>query len=141
MKRVPGGDNLVKDVQCYELFRGIAFRNHAFSFSFNYLSFPILLFTIYFFNIYYFTTYIVIYYFITYVTIYYFAIFSLFIISLFLLLHQFCLEWKVPDIVNSQLYGSMCAMVLHTHNPTNEYSTLTIWGGSFILLSKRREIW
>ena len=25
-----GGDNLVKDVQCYELFGGIALQNHAF---------------------------------------------------------------------------------------------------------------
>ena len=31
-KLVPGGDNLVKDVQCYELFGGIALENHAFSF-------------------------------------------------------------------------------------------------------------
>ena len=30
---VPGGDNHVKDVQCYELFGGIALKNHAFSFS------------------------------------------------------------------------------------------------------------
>ena len=29
---VPGGDNLVKGVQCYELFGGIAHKNHAFSF-------------------------------------------------------------------------------------------------------------
>ena len=28
-----GGDNLVKGVQCYELFGGIALKNHAFSFS------------------------------------------------------------------------------------------------------------
>ena len=28
VKRVPGGDNLVKDVQCYELFGGIALKNH-----------------------------------------------------------------------------------------------------------------
>ena len=34
MKRVPGGDNFVKDVQCYELFGGIALKNHAFSFHF-----------------------------------------------------------------------------------------------------------
>ena len=34
VKLVPGGDNLVKDVQCYELFGGIALKNHAFSFSF-----------------------------------------------------------------------------------------------------------
>ena len=27
-------DNLVKGVQCYELFGGIALKNHAFSFSF-----------------------------------------------------------------------------------------------------------
>ena len=33
MKLVPGGDNLVKDVQCYELFGGIALKIHAFSFS------------------------------------------------------------------------------------------------------------
>ena len=26
-------DNLVNDVQCYELFGGIALKNHAFSFS------------------------------------------------------------------------------------------------------------
>ena len=32
VKWVPGGDNLVKDVQCYELFGGIALKNHAFSF-------------------------------------------------------------------------------------------------------------
>ena len=32
VKWVPGGDNLVKDVQCYELFGGIALENHAFSF-------------------------------------------------------------------------------------------------------------
>ena len=32
MKLVPGGDNLVKGVQCYELFGGIALKNHAFSF-------------------------------------------------------------------------------------------------------------
>ena len=31
VKLVPGGDNLVKDVQCYELFGGIALKNHAFS--------------------------------------------------------------------------------------------------------------
>ena len=33
MKWVPCGDNLVKDVQCYELFGGIAPKNHTFSFS------------------------------------------------------------------------------------------------------------
>ena len=27
---IPGGDNLVKGVQCYELFGGIALKNHAF---------------------------------------------------------------------------------------------------------------
>ena len=32
MKGVPGGDSLVKDVQCYELFGGIALKNQAFSF-------------------------------------------------------------------------------------------------------------
>ena len=32
VKWVPGGDNLVKGVQCYELFGGIALKNHAFSF-------------------------------------------------------------------------------------------------------------
>ena len=32
VKRVSGGDNLVTDVQCYELFGGIALKNHAFSF-------------------------------------------------------------------------------------------------------------
>ena len=37
VKRVPGGDNLVKDVQCYELFGGIALINHAFSFHFSFL--------------------------------------------------------------------------------------------------------
>ena len=31
VKWVLGGDNLVKDVQCYELFGGIALINHAFS--------------------------------------------------------------------------------------------------------------
>ena len=31
--RTTGGDNLVKGVQCYELFGGIALKNHAFSFS------------------------------------------------------------------------------------------------------------
>ena len=35
MKLVPGGDNLMKDVQCYELFGGIALKNHAFSFFFK----------------------------------------------------------------------------------------------------------
>ena len=30
VKLVPGGDNLVKGVQCYELFGGIALENHAF---------------------------------------------------------------------------------------------------------------
>ena len=34
MKLVPGGDNLVKGVQCYELFGGIALKNHTFSFFF-----------------------------------------------------------------------------------------------------------
>ena len=32
VKLVPGGDNLVKDVQCYELFEGIKLENHAFLF-------------------------------------------------------------------------------------------------------------
>ena len=32
VKWVSGGDNLVKDVQCYELFGGIAQKNQAFSF-------------------------------------------------------------------------------------------------------------
>ena len=32
VKWIPGGDNLVKDVQCYELVGGIALKNHAFSF-------------------------------------------------------------------------------------------------------------
>ena len=41
VKWVPGGDNLVKDVQCYELFGGIALKNHAFSFSFFLLVFNI----------------------------------------------------------------------------------------------------
>ena len=31
---VPGGDNLVKGVQCYELFGGIALKIHTFSSSF-----------------------------------------------------------------------------------------------------------
>ena len=35
VKWVPGGDNLVKGVQCYELFGGIALKNHTFSFSFS----------------------------------------------------------------------------------------------------------
>ena len=30
-----GGDNIVKDVQCYEHFGRIALKNHAFSFSFS----------------------------------------------------------------------------------------------------------
>ena len=30
VKWVPGGDNLMKDVQCYERFGGIALKNHAF---------------------------------------------------------------------------------------------------------------
>ena len=30
VKWVPGGDNLEKGVQCYELFRGIALKNHTF---------------------------------------------------------------------------------------------------------------
>ena len=34
VKWVPGGDNLVKGVQCYELFGGIALKNHSFSFHF-----------------------------------------------------------------------------------------------------------
>ena len=34
VKWVPGGDNLVKGVLCYELFRGIALKNHTFSFSY-----------------------------------------------------------------------------------------------------------
>ena len=33
VKWVPGGDNLVKGVQCYELFGGIALKIHTFSFS------------------------------------------------------------------------------------------------------------
>ena len=33
VKWVPGGDILVTGVQCYELFGGIAHKNHAFSFS------------------------------------------------------------------------------------------------------------
>ena len=32
VKLVPGGDNLVKGVQCYELFGGIALKIHTFSF-------------------------------------------------------------------------------------------------------------
>ena len=39
VKLVPGGDNLVKGVQCYELYGGIALRNHAF-FILKQLSFP-----------------------------------------------------------------------------------------------------
>ena len=35
VKWVPGGDNLVKGVQCYELFGGIALKNHTFSFSYQ----------------------------------------------------------------------------------------------------------
>ena len=31
VKLVPGGDNLMKGVQCYKLFGGIALKNHAFS--------------------------------------------------------------------------------------------------------------
>ena len=34
VKWVPGGDNLVKGVQCYELFGGIALKIHTFSFHF-----------------------------------------------------------------------------------------------------------
>ena len=34
MKYVPGGDNLVKGVQGYELFGGIARKNHAFFYMF-----------------------------------------------------------------------------------------------------------
>ena len=30
VKWVPGKDNLVKDVQCYEFYGGIALKNHAF---------------------------------------------------------------------------------------------------------------
>ena len=33
VKWVPGGENLVKGVQCYELFGGIALKIHTFSFS------------------------------------------------------------------------------------------------------------
>ena len=32
VKWVPGGDNLVKGVQCYELFGGIALKIHTFSY-------------------------------------------------------------------------------------------------------------
>ena len=39
VKLVPGGDNLMKDVQYYELFGGIALKNHAFSFHFIYYRF------------------------------------------------------------------------------------------------------
>ena len=35
MKLVPGGDNIVKGVQCYELFGGIALKIHTFSFFFS----------------------------------------------------------------------------------------------------------
>ena len=31
VKWVPGGDNLMKDVQCYELFGGMALKNHPFN--------------------------------------------------------------------------------------------------------------
>ena len=41
VKWVPGGDNLVKGVQCYELFGGIALKNHTFSFSF-FLCYPVI---------------------------------------------------------------------------------------------------
>ena len=34
VKWVPGGDNLMKGVQCYELFGGIALKIHTFSFLF-----------------------------------------------------------------------------------------------------------
>ena len=37
VKWVPGGDNLVKGVQCYELFGGIALKNHTFSYIYIYL--------------------------------------------------------------------------------------------------------
>ena len=37
VKWVPGGDNLVKGVQCYKLFGGIALKNHAFSFHFIFI--------------------------------------------------------------------------------------------------------
>ena len=37
VKLVPAGDNLVKGVQCYELFGGIAPKNHAFSWSFFFI--------------------------------------------------------------------------------------------------------
>ena len=40
VKWVPGGDNLVKVVQCYEIFGGIARKNHAFLF-FLFLMFPL----------------------------------------------------------------------------------------------------
>ena len=39
VKLVPGGDNLVKGVQCYELFGVIALKNHTFSFSFSFFKF------------------------------------------------------------------------------------------------------
>ena len=39
VKWVPGGDNLVKGVQCYELFGGIALKIDTFSFSFSMSSF------------------------------------------------------------------------------------------------------
>ena len=32
VKWIPGGNNLVRDVQCYELFGGIALKNHVFLF-------------------------------------------------------------------------------------------------------------
>ena len=35
VKWVPGGDNLVKGVQCYELFGGIALKIHTYSFSWS----------------------------------------------------------------------------------------------------------
>ena len=45
VKCVPGRDNLVKGVLCYELFGGIALKNHAFFSSFNFLTITFSLFT------------------------------------------------------------------------------------------------
>ena len=39
VKWVPGGDNLVNGVQCYELIGGIAPKIHTFSFSFSSMKF------------------------------------------------------------------------------------------------------
>ena len=41
VKWVPGGDNLVKGVQCYELFGGIALKIHTLSFFFSFFQWTI----------------------------------------------------------------------------------------------------